>query len=332
MLEAIRDGAALRRVLAARGRPGHSRRAADGGQFGCRPGDGRRALRRARRLRRRLGSAGQGLRGAPRRDLAEFADTLELFAVGRRARAAVRQPRRARPRGPASRPCTTPAWSEPTSPTSRSRSACRSLRSARRPSRGSPACSTPAWSRRTRSTSGAPARIPGTLFGGSLLALAEDPAVEAVALAVDLVHELDGDPSYPLALLDVAERTAKPLAVLSNLGSAIDTELAGQLRASGHPGAGRHAVRPAGPAASARSRPPAAAARSATAQLDAVGAAEPAASARCRRAGVAAGEQLSGAPLLELLPSTASTSPARCRSRLGRSAGRCRARSATRSC
>ena len=37
------------------------------------------------------------------------------------------------------------------------------------------------------------------LFGGSLLALAEDPAVEAVALAVDLVHELDGDPSYPLA-------------------------------------------------------------------------------------------------------------------------------------
>ena len=47
------------------------------------------------------------------------------------------------------------------------------------------------------------------LFGGSLLALAEDPAVEAVALAVDLVHELDGDDSYPLALLDVAERSAK---------------------------------------------------------------------------------------------------------------------------
>ena len=45
------------------------------------------------------------------------------------------------------------------------------------------------------------------LFGGSLLALAEDPAVEAVALAVDLVHELDGDDSYPLAMLDVAERT-----------------------------------------------------------------------------------------------------------------------------
>ncbi len=73
------------------------------------------------------------------------------------------------------------------------------------------------------------------LFGGSLLALAADPAVEAVALAVDLVHELDGDTSYPLALLDVAERTAKPLAVLSNLGSVIDIELAGQLRTTGIP-------------------------------------------------------------------------------------------------
>ena len=73
------------------------------------------------------------------------------------------------------------------------------------------------------------------LFGGSLLALAADPAVEAVALAVDLVYELDGDPSYRLALLDVAEQTAKPLVVLSNLGSVIDTDLAGQLRTQGIP-------------------------------------------------------------------------------------------------
>ena len=73
------------------------------------------------------------------------------------------------------------------------------------------------------------------LFGGSLLALAEDPAVEAVALAVDLVYELDGDDSYPLALLDVAARTPKPLAVLSNLPSVIDTGLASQLRARGIP-------------------------------------------------------------------------------------------------
>ena len=73
------------------------------------------------------------------------------------------------------------------------------------------------------------------LFGGSLLALAADPAVQAVALAVDLVHELDGDQSYPLAMLDVAERTDKPLAVLSNLSSAIDPDVARQLRAAGVP-------------------------------------------------------------------------------------------------
>ena len=73
------------------------------------------------------------------------------------------------------------------------------------------------------------------LFGGSLLALAADPAVQAVVLAVDLVHELDGDDAYPLAMLDVAERTDKPLAVLSNLSSAIDPDLAKQLRAAGVP-------------------------------------------------------------------------------------------------
>ena len=73
------------------------------------------------------------------------------------------------------------------------------------------------------------------LFGASLAALADDPAVAALALAVDLVHELDGDDSYPLALLDVAHRTGKPLAVLSNLSSAIDLQVAGQLRNAGIP-------------------------------------------------------------------------------------------------
>lgn len=71
------------------------------------------------------------------------------------------------------------------------------------------------------------------LFAGSLQALAADPAVEAVALAIDLVHELDGDQSYPLAMLDAADRTSKPLAVLSNLASGIDSELASRLRAQG---------------------------------------------------------------------------------------------------
>jgi acetate---CoA ligase (ADP-forming) len=73
------------------------------------------------------------------------------------------------------------------------------------------------------------------LFSGSLMALADDPAVDAVALAVDLVPELDLDQAYPLALLDTAERTSKPLAVLSNLAGAIDQEVARQLRAQGVP-------------------------------------------------------------------------------------------------
>jgi len=73
------------------------------------------------------------------------------------------------------------------------------------------------------------------LFAGCLSALAHDDAVDAVALAVDLVHELDGDDSYPFALLDAAERTGKPLAVLSNFGSAIDSEIAEQLRGHGIP-------------------------------------------------------------------------------------------------
>jgi len=73
------------------------------------------------------------------------------------------------------------------------------------------------------------------LVGSSILALAGDPAVQAVALAVDLVHELDGDQSYPLAVLDVAEQTDKPLVVLSNLASAIDLDVANQLRVAGIP-------------------------------------------------------------------------------------------------
>ncbi len=73
------------------------------------------------------------------------------------------------------------------------------------------------------------------LFGGCMSALADDPAVSAVALAVDFVPELDGDESYPLAMLDVAETTPKPLAVLSNLPSAMDLDWATRLRAQGIP-------------------------------------------------------------------------------------------------
>lgn len=72
-------------------------------------------------------------------------------------------------------------------------------------------------------------------FAESLAALAADPAVAAVALAVDLVTEFDADRSYAEAILDAAAGTAKPLAVLSNVASAIDPVVAAELRAAGIP-------------------------------------------------------------------------------------------------
>jgi acyl-CoA synthetase (NDP forming) len=69
----------------------------------------------------------------------------------------------------------------------------------------------------------------------SLAALAGDPAVAAVALAVDLVTEFDGDRSYVDALTEVAGRTGKPVAVLANIPAAVDPVMAGELRAAGIP-------------------------------------------------------------------------------------------------
>jgi acyl-CoA synthetase (NDP forming) len=60
-------------------------------------------------------------------------------------------------------------------------------------------------------------------------------AVAAVALAVDLVPEFDGDESYPAAVLTAAAGTAKPVAVLAGLPSAVDQVAAARLRAAGVP-------------------------------------------------------------------------------------------------
>ena len=73
------------------------------------------------------------------------------------------------------------------------------------------------------------------LFAGSLTALAEDESVDAVALSVDLITELDGDTAYQLAVLDTASQTDKPVMVLSNLPGAIDPDTAVLLRSSGIP-------------------------------------------------------------------------------------------------
>jgi len=73
------------------------------------------------------------------------------------------------------------------------------------------------------------------LFAECLSALAADPAVAAVALAVDLVPELDGDEAYPRAVLTAAAGTAKPVAVLAGLSAAVDPAAAARLRAAGVP-------------------------------------------------------------------------------------------------
>ena len=73
------------------------------------------------------------------------------------------------------------------------------------------------------------------LFAECLSALAADPAVAAVALAVDLVPEFDGDESYPRAVLTAVARTAKPVAVLAGLPAAVDPAAAARLRAAGVP-------------------------------------------------------------------------------------------------
>ena len=56
-----------------------------------------------------------------------------------------------------------------------------------------------------------------------------------MALAVDLVEEYDGDESFPRALEGLLARTDKPVAVLTNLPSAVDRAAAADLRALGIP-------------------------------------------------------------------------------------------------
>jgi len=73
------------------------------------------------------------------------------------------------------------------------------------------------------------------LFAECLAALAADPQVAAVALAVDLVPELDGDEAYPNAVLTAANGTVKPVAVLAGLPASVDPAAAARLRAAGVP-------------------------------------------------------------------------------------------------
>lgn len=73
------------------------------------------------------------------------------------------------------------------------------------------------------------------LFTECLAALLDDEDVSAVALAIDLIAEYDGDESYPRALETLNPTTDKPLMLLSNLASAVDRTTAQRLRDGGIP-------------------------------------------------------------------------------------------------
>jgi len=73
------------------------------------------------------------------------------------------------------------------------------------------------------------------LFGECLQAMADDPGVAVTALAVDLVSEFDGDTAYADAVLDVAQHSAAPVAVLASVASAVDRGTADRLRRAGVP-------------------------------------------------------------------------------------------------
>jgi acyl-CoA synthetase (NDP forming) len=73
------------------------------------------------------------------------------------------------------------------------------------------------------------------LFADCLRCMAGDPAVGAVALVVDLVVEYDEDESYVDAVLDAVDAVDSPVVVLSNVASAVDQRRAGRLRAAGVP-------------------------------------------------------------------------------------------------
>jgi acyl-CoA synthetase (NDP forming) len=73
------------------------------------------------------------------------------------------------------------------------------------------------------------------VFVGCLDALAQDPAIGVVAFSVDLTAEEGPDDTYAGAVLEVAERTEKPITVLTHLATTVDSEQASRIRAGGVP-------------------------------------------------------------------------------------------------
>ena len=152
------------------------------------------------------------------------------------------------------------------------------------------------------------------LFTETLSALADDANVGAVALAVDLVPEYDGDDSYRDAVLAAAAKTDKPVVVLASVPAAIDADAATRLRAAGVPvlESTRSACSPSATCSPTAARPAPADDSSATPTLTAaprvaasgrrlVLSASSASARRSRWAAALAAGPLSGADLFDLL-------------------------------
>ena len=73
------------------------------------------------------------------------------------------------------------------------------------------------------------------IFAACVAALLEDPATGALALNLDLTTEPTPETSYTGLAVDALASTAKPVAVLANLASAVDPAEAATLRAAGVP-------------------------------------------------------------------------------------------------
>ena len=69
------------------------------------------------------------------------------------------------------------------------------------------------------------------IFGECMTALLEDDDTAALALVVDLKHD-EPDASYAPLIKRIAQSTDKPVAVISNLSSAIDAPTAAEIRAT----------------------------------------------------------------------------------------------------
>ena len=72
-----------------------------------------------------------------------------------------------------------------------------------------------------------------SVFAESLLALADDPLIGAIAFCVDLTSEEVPDDAYSHAAFAAAGGTEKPVAVIANMTTTIDPSQAARLRAGG---------------------------------------------------------------------------------------------------